>query len=353
MDGENAALGVYTSAWLAHALQSCGPNSDRFIGLQRDLDFALCNYREWQLRQNQTQAYTQPISDNAVSTLYDLGGEGPATLVVPSLINGHEILDLENDCSLVRYLVSQKRRVYLLTWKNPNAGDQAFSKSYISAIQDAANAIPSAQLSAIGYCIGGTLLNLAAPQIRGLHNLTFLGAPWNFHHDAMQIGQWANNLKNGVSSESFFDQLETIYGCFPSLFLDYFFATLNPLQFVEKFKSKPKDQKRFDLIEHWLTNGRNLSLAFAKELFIDWMGANQLAQSQFKHDIPTLILTGQRDHIAPAESCLPITRTTSQSRHISHPSGHVGLLIGRESREKLWPEIAKHTNTHLTQQNFA
>lgn len=114
--------------------------------------------------------YYTPIHEAAKNGA-DLKEEGPKgkvysipLLIIPPWINKYYILDLQENNSLINWLVNNNFSVFIISWVNPGKAyaeitfEDYLLKGLETACQKVLQFTNTSQINLLGYCIGGTLL---------------------------------------------------------------------------------------------------------------------------------------------------------------------------------------------------
>ncbi len=275
-------------------------------------------------------------------------------LIVPPWINKYYILDLTPEKSFVRWAVDRGYTVFVVSWVNPDErlAEKSFTDYMDEGILGAVAAVEQAtgerQMSAIGYCIGGTLLSatlayMAAHGDDRIQAATFFAAQADFSE--------AGDLKVFVDEK----QLENLDSMMEDKgYLDgqAMFTTFNMLRANDLIWSfyvnnylLGRDPVPFDLL-HWNADAtrmpRQTHMYYLREMYLH----NNLAKpggielngtpiDLRKITIPIYLQASKEDHIAPYPSVFKARGLYSGPvRFMLAGSGHIAGVINPPAKRK-------------------
>jgi polyhydroxyalkanoate synthase len=274
------------------------------------------------------------------AALRDHGGSGPPAVLIPSLINPRNVLDLDADVSLTSAVAEMGRHVFLLDWGEARGRADLSVAGHVEQllVPLLRNVGPAAL---VGYCLGGTMA-IAAANLVPCERVVTLAAPWRFAGYPEQ-GRDAL-LKLWQSSH----QTAQALGALPMELLQAAFWSLDPERTVTKFahfarlEPHSAQARRFIALEDWANEGEPLPCPAARELIEDLFGEDLPGNSRWRVadqmvgdllPIPALHLTATQDRITPAA-------TAPRGEAVRIGAGHVGMIVGSK-RQALHQQLKR------------
>ena len=274
-------------------------------------------------------------------------------LIVPPWINKYYILDLVPEKSFISWAVAQGFTVFVMSWINPDetSSNKTFEDymtegvlTAVGAVQDAADV---KKVSALGYCVGGTLLAatlayMAAKNDKRIANATFFAAQVDFAN--------AGDLLVFIDDTQLkaLEEMMAEHGYLEGARMAAVFNMLRPRDLIWPYVVNNyllgKKPFPFDLL-YWNSDSTRMPAANHAFYLREFYQENKLAKSEMelggerlklkKVDIPIYELATREDHIAPPESVFKGAKMFSGPvRFVLADSGHIAGVINPPAKKK-------------------
>ncbi len=284
-------------------------------------------------------------------------------LLVPSLINKSYILDLMPQKSFVRWLAAAGIETYLLDWGDPLQDDglcsfDALVTQRLCPALQAAREHAGERISALGYCMGGTLLAAAAMHKKDvLRNIVFLASPWDFDVAGDELVQ---KVRQGIPSAL---QILEDKRHLPSEWIQSVFAAVNADRSAQKFQEflmlddSSEKAKLFVVVEDWLNDGVAMPYDLARSCLLDWYAENRPGRGVWSVggylmnpaaiNVPALVVASRKDRLVPFASSQPLATLCPMGQILEPDCGHIGMITGHRAERDVWRPIAEWLKNNM------
>ncbi len=241
-------------------------------------------------------------------------------LIVPAWILKYYILDLEPDTSLIRYLVDQGFTVFVISWRNPEPADRDISfddyrrlgiDAALRAVEEICGDVP---VHGVGYCLGGTLLAIAAAalardQASRFLTLSLIAAQVDF----TEAGELT--LVIGESELSFLEAMMWARGVLEARQMAGVFQLMRSHDLIWSRIIRhylTEDERTLSALDAWSADATRMPYRMHVEYLNRLFLRNELAEGRYlvKDEpvsltsirVPVFALGTERDHTAPWRS---------------------------------------------------
>jgi polyhydroxyalkanoate synthase len=274
-------------------------------------------------------------------------------LIVPPWINKFYVLDLNPEKSFIRWSVEQGLTVFLISWVNPDErqAEKSFEDYIREGVLTALDAIEDAtgerEVSAVGYCVGGTLLAMTLAYMAGTNDRRISSATlFTTQVDFTDPGE----LKHFVDEErirSIEAKMEEA-GYLEGARMASAFNMLRPNELIWSYfvnnYLKGKEPPAFDLLV-WNSDNTRMPKANHSFYLRNCYLENNFAQGKIvmnnvrldlsRVKIPIYNLAAREDHIAPAKSVFNGAKLFGgDMKYVLAGSGHIAGVVNPATKPK-------------------
>ncbi|RUQ90387.1 PHA/PHB synthase family protein [Legionella septentrionalis] len=352
---------------LAETMQSQGKNLLR--GLQNFLDDLEAGSSRLSIKMTDTSAfkigenlavtpgnviYKNELMELIQYTAHTRQVKSIPLLIIPPWINKYYILDLSQENSLIRWLVSQGITVFVISWVNPGRRfahkglNEYLHEGPLTAIRIIQQQLNVKQVNALGFCIGGTLLAMLLAYLKAhqddfIRSATFLASMIDFS-DPGDIAVFIDEEQLCKLEEKMNQQ-----GYLDGHFMANAFNSLRASDLIWSFFIKNYLRGRapvpFDIL-FWNADSTNMPAKMHSQ-YLRWMylcndlikpgkiHLNHIPLDMTQITVATFFVATQKDHIAPWKTIYEGFKLFKGEKHfLLGGSGHIAGIIIPPGGEK-------------------
>jgi polyhydroxyalkanoate synthase len=280
-------------------------------------------------------------------------------LMVPPCINKFYIMDLQPENSLIRHTVEQGHRVFVVSWRNPDASlsdktwDDYIEHAALRAIDVVQELTGAKTLNPLGFCVGGTILAtalavLAARGQQPAQSVTLLTTLLDFS-DTGVLDLFVDEAGVKLREMTLGEKAPAGPALLKGQELATTFSFLRPNDLVWNYVVgnylKGEAPPAFDLL-YWNGDATNLPgpmyCWYLRHTYLqdDLKQPGRLTVCGEKLDLssvkaPVFIYASREDHIVPWKAAYASTRIMSgKKRFVLGASGHIAGVINPPAKKK-------------------
>jgi len=286
------------------------------------------------------------------------GARSAPLLIVYALVNRPTMMDLQEDRSLIRGLLTAGLDVYLIDWGYPDGADRFttladYIDEYVAgAVDHILTAHRRSALNMLGVCQGGVLsLCFAALNPQRVQNLITMVTPVDFQTPGDLLSKWVSK----IDVEAWVGAGNVSGDALNQLFLSLMPFRLMHQKYMDLLMgdSDSKRIENFMRVEQWIFDSPDQAGAAFREFVVWFYQRNRLVNNTLeigsrKVDLrslkmPILNLMGKRDHLVPPGASAALRHLVGSDDYtaLEFDLGHIGMYVSARAQREVPAAIAR------------
>jgi polyhydroxyalkanoate synthase len=294
-------------------------------------------------------------------------------LIVPAWIMKYYILDLSPHNSLVNYLVGRGHTVFMISWRNPGEADRDLGMDdylrlgVFAALDAVASIVPDRKIDTVGYCLGGTMLAIAAACPAGrrgnrINTMTLLAAQTDFTEageltlfiddsevDYLDNIMWRQGYLESGQMAGAFGLLRSNDLVWSRVVGEYLLGRREPMSDLMAWNA---DATRMPYRMH----SEYLRRLFLKNDLFEGrfcVGVDPVSLADLR--LPTFVVATETDHVAPWKSVYKINLVADDVTFVLTSGGHNAGIVSEPGHRNRHFRIARRVDgdTYVAPEDWA